>query len=220
MKYMIINWKGQSCFQISTTPNKNGAISIVIDPFDNSYGLRVPKLQADILLTTHDHKDHSNTKDVEGEYMLIDGPGEYDVKSISIQGINSFHDNVEGKERGLNTIYIIEAEDIRVCHLGDLGQKELTTEQLEKIGDVDILMIPVGGTYTIDSDEAVKILAQIEPRIIIPMHYHIPKLSLKIDGIDKFLKALGIKKPEVLPKLSIKSKDISNEEVKVIQLQP
>ena len=220
MKYMIINWKGQSCFQISTTPNKNGAISIVIDPFDNSYGLRVPKLQADILLTTHDHKDHSNTKDVEGEYMLIDGPGEYDVKSISIQGINSFHDNVEGKERGLNTIYIIEAEDIRVCRLGDLGQKELTTEQLEKIGDVDILMIPVGGTYTIDSDEAVKILAQIEPRIIIPMHYHIPKLSLKIDGIDKFLKALGIKKPEVLPKLSIKSKDISNEEVKVIQLQP
>jgi len=217
---MIINWKGQSCFQISTTPIKNGTVSLVIDPFDEGLGLKVPKLQADILMISHDHKDHSNTKAVSGEYLLIDGPGEYDVKTIFIQGIDSFHDNVEGKEKGVNTIYVIESEDIRVCHLGDLGQKELTTEQLEKIGDVDILIIPIGGTYTLDSDEAVKIMSQIEPKIIIPMHYHIPGLKLKIDGVDSFLKSLGIKKIETLPKLTIKKKDISTEEVKIIQLEP
>ncbi len=216
---MIINWKGQSCFQISTTPNKNGAVSLVIDPFDEGLGLKVPKLQADMLMISHDHKDHNNTKSISGEYFLIDGPGEYDINTIFIQGIDSFHDNVEGKERGLNTIFVIESEEIRICHLGDLGQKELTAEQLEKIGDVDILIIPIGGTHTLDSDEAVKIMAQIEPKIIIPMHYHVPGLKVKIDGIDSFLKSLGIKKIESLPKLTIKKKDISTEEVKIIQLE-
>jgi len=151
---------------------------------------------------------------------LIGGPGEYDIKEVVVEGIPAFHDNSQGKEKGINTIYIIETEEIRICHLGDLGQKELTTEQLDKIGDVDILMIPIGGTYTINSDEAIKIMAQIEPRVIIPMHYHIPNLKIKLDKIDNFLKRLGIKKIETLPKLSIKKKDISAEEVKIIQLEP
>ncbi|MBU2544987.1 MBL fold metallo-hydrolase [Patescibacteria group bacterium] len=217
---MIINWKGQSCFQILTTPNKNGQISIVIDPFDKDTGLKIPKLQADILLVTHDHEDHNNIKAVSGEYLLIDSPGEYDVKSTFVQGIPAFHDDSQGKERGGNTIYTIETEDMRICHLGDLGQKELSSEQLDKIGNIDILMIPIGGTYTIDANEAVKIMAQIEPRIIIPMHYHLPGLKHKIDGIDNFFKALNIKKVEIMPKLSIKKKDISTEEVKIIQLEP
>jgi len=217
---MNIVWKGQSCFQISSSPSKNGQVSIVIDPFDKETGLKVPKLQADILLITHDHHDHNNVGAVSGEFLLIDGPGEYDIKEVVIEGIASFHDNSQGKEKGINTIYIIETEEIRICHLGDLGQKELTTEQLDKIGDVDILMIPIGGTYTINSDEAIKIMAQIEPRVIIPMHYHIPNLKIKLDKIDNFLKRLGIKKIETLPKLSIKKKDISAEEVKIIQLEP
>lgn len=217
---MIITWKGQSCFQISTTPNKNGQISIVIDPFDKEAGLKIPKLQADILLVTHDHKDHNNTKIVSGDYLLIDGPGEYDINSIFVQGIPAFHDDSQGKERGSNTIYTIETEGIKICHLGDLGQKELSSEQLDKIGDIDILIIPIGGTYTIDGSEAKKIMSQIEPRMIIPMHYHLPELKYKIDGIDNFFKALGIKKVETLPKLTIKKKDISTEEVKIIQLEP
>ena len=220
MEYMNINWRGQSCFQILTTPNKNGQVSIIIDPFDKETGLKVPKFQADVLLITHDHEDHNNVKAVSGDYLLIDGPGEYDIKSIFVQGIPAFHDNSQGKEKGNNTIYTIEAEDIRICHLGDLGQKELSSEQLDRIGDIDILMIPVGGLYTIDASEAVKIMSQIEPRIIIPMHYHLPGLKYKIDGIDKFFKALSIKKTEILPKLSIKKKDISTEEVKIIQLEP
>lgn len=215
---MNITWKGQSCFQINTSQGKNNQVNIVIDPYSEDIGLRVPKLEADILLVTHDHHDHNNVKAVAGNPFLITGPGEYEVKDVFIQGIPAFHDSSSGKEKGANTIYTIEAEDLKICHLGDLGQKELTPEQAEKIGEVDILMIPVGGVYTISAKEAVKIMSQIEPSIIIPMHYQIPKLKIKLDGIDKFLKVMGIKKLESLSKLSIKKKDILPEEAKIIAL--
>lgn len=217
---MNIIWKGQSCFQIASSQGKNNHVNIVIDPFDEATGLRVPKLEADILLVTHQHHDHNNTKAVSGNPFLIDGPGEYEAKEVFVQGIQAFHDSSSGKERGNNTIYVIEAEDIRLCHLGDLGQKELTSEQVEQIGDVDILMTPVGGVFTIGPKEAVKIMSQIEPKIIIPMHYAIPRLKIKLDGLDKFLKTMGIKKLESLPRLSVKKKDISPEEAKIIVLSP
>ncbi len=220
MKHMNINWHGQSCFQIFSAQGKDNHVSIVIDPFDESTGLKLPKLQADIVLVTHEHSDHNNVKAVSGEPFIIKGPGEYDIKKVFIQGISGYHDNVQGTQRGSITIYTIETEEMRLCHLSDLGQKELTSSQLDKIGDIDILMIPIGGIYTIDAAEAVKVMAQIEPRVIIPMHYKIPKLKIKLDDIDKFLKNLGIKKPESLPKLSIKKKDISTEEAKIIILQP
>lgn len=217
---MNINWYGQSCFQVSSSQGKNNHVSIVIDPFDETTGLRVPKLQADIVLVTHEHSDHNNVKAVSGEPFIIEGPGEYDIKGSFIQGISGYHDNTQGAQRGSITIYTIETEGMRLCHLSDLGQKELSPSQLDKIGDIDILMIPIGGIYTIDAAEAVKIMAQIEPRVIIPMHYKIPKLKIKLDDVDKFLKNLGIKKPESLPKLSIRKKDISTEEAKIIILQP
>jgi len=217
---MQIVWKGQSCFQIITSQGKNHQVNIIIDPFDESTGLRVPKLEADVLLVTHQHADHNNVKAVAGNPFFIGEPGEYEVKGVFIQGISSFHDSSLGKERGLNTIYTIESEELKVCHLGDLGQKELTPEQLENIGEVDILMIPVGGIYTIGAKEAVKIMSQIEPNIIIPMHYQLPKLKMKLDGLEKFLKIMGIKKLEAIPKLSIKKKDILPEEAKIVVLEP
>jgi len=253
---MTINWHGQSCFQIIARREKNNQVSIVIDPFDEALGLRVPKLEADILLTTHSHSDHNNVKAVAGQPFLISGPGEYEVKEVYIQGIHSlsaakpllagdetksqrpWHDEKQGSQRGENTIYTIETEDLKLCHLGDFGQKELTEEQLEKIGEVDILMIPVGGVSTISAKEATKVMSQIEPKIIIPMHYQIPrfrrakakvekketsstpKLKLKLDGIDKFLKVVGIKSIAPESKLSIKKKDIVQEEVKIVVLKP
>lgn len=223
---MQIIWHGQSCFQIASSQGKNSQVNIIIDPFDETIGLRVPKLEADVLLITHSHHDHNNVKAVfpstgsEQGPVLVSGPGEYEVKEIFIQGIPSFHDSSLGKERGQNTIYTIEAEGIRLCHLGDFGQKELTSEQIEKIGEVNILMVPIGGIYTISAKEATRIMSQIEPSIIIPMHYQIPKLKLKLDELDKFLKIMGIKKIESLAKLSIKKKDISPEEAKIIILKP
>ncbi len=204
-----IYWAGQSCFQISVSNGKDHSADIVIDPFNEKIG-KLPSLSADILLVTHDHPDHNNVKGVKGDPFLISGPGEYEVKEVFIQGIPSWHDDKEGKERGKNTIYIIEAEDIKFCHLGDLGQKQLTDEQLEKIDTVDILMVPVGGNYTIDSQEAQKVIQQIEPKIIIPMHYALAK-SETLEGVDKFLKVMGKNEVKPIDKLVIKQSALPKE---------
>ena len=234
---MQIIWKGQSFFQILVSKNKENVVKIAIDPYDEQIGLKPPVCEADILLITHSHYDHNNVKTVKAPTsgyppFLISGPGEYEIKGIFIQGISSFHDNAQGKERGENTIYTLESEGIKICHLGDLGQKELTDEQLEKIGAVDILMIPVGGVYTISAKEAAKVISQIEPKIVIPMHYQIPysgrrpdgsyrpKLKVKLEGLDKFLKMMGVKAPEVSKKLSISQKNLPSEGMKVIVLKP
>lgn len=217
---MKITWHGQALFQITTSQSKNSQVKLVIDPFDKSVGLRVPRIEADILLVTHQHYDHNNIKSVTGNPFLIEGPGEYEAKSIFVQGVHSFHDDSQGKERGQNTIYVIGSEDIKICHLGDLGQDELTEEQVEKIGDIDILMIPVGGKYTIPAEKASKIMSQLEPKITIPMHYALPNLKIKLDPLSKFLKAFGIKSLAPIKKLSIKKRDIPTEEAKIIILEP
>lgn len=217
---MHIIWHGQACFQVIASIQKGEQTTLVIDPFSEEIGLKLPKISsADMVLVTHDHPDHNNKKSIGGSPFIIQGPGEYETKEIFVQGIPSWHDSVNGTERGGNTIYAIEAEEMRLCHLGDLGQKELTEGQLEQIGEVDVLMIPVGGIFTINASDAVKIIAQIEPRIVIPMHYSIPGLKVKIDGVEKFLKEMGIKSIEPQPKLLIKKKDLPQEETKVMVLK-
>lgn len=210
---MNIIWHGQACFKLSTQKEKNGSVNILIDPFEKETGLRPPKLEADVLLLTDPKK-----KAVAGPALLVTGPGEYDFKGIYIQGIEGQSKNEDGAAK--STIYIIEAEDMKLCHLGLLGQKELTPEQLEKIGDVDILMVPMGGGMALEAGEALKIMSQVEPKITIPMYYKIPGLKLKLEELGRFLKALGIKSLEAQPKLSLKKKDLSEEEAKVIVLQP
>jgi L-ascorbate metabolism protein UlaG (beta-lactamase superfamily) len=221
-----ISWAGQSCFQISVSNSKEHSADIVIDPFDESLGLKVPNFSADIVFVTHDHKDHNNIKALknsrtseEGPFV-INSPGEYEVKGVFVKGIESFHDEQEGKERGKNTIYVFEAEGIKFCHLGDLGQKQLTDEQLEKIDSVDILMIPVGGTYTIDSVSAQKIISQIEPLVVIPMHYFLPKLKTKLDGVDKFLKTMGKNSIAPIDKFVVKSNTLPKDGMELVVLQP
>jgi L-ascorbate metabolism protein UlaG (beta-lactamase superfamily) len=216
-----IYWAGQSCFQLEVSNSRDHSADIVIDPYDEKIGLKLPNLSADILLITHDHYDHNNSKDVKGEPFVINGPGEYEVKGIFVRGIPSFHDDKEGKEKGQNTIYIFEAEDLRFCHLGDFGQKQLTDEQLEIIDSVDVLMIPVGGEgYTIDSTSAQKIIGQIEPRIVIPMHYALPKNKIKLDEVSKFLKAMG--KPSIKPqdKFTVKTSTLPKDGMEIIVLEP
>ena len=216
---MHIIWHGQSFFQIQTSLNKGEQTTIAIDPFDESTGLKPPSFQADVLLITHDYHDHNNKKAIKGTPFLIEGPGEYEVKEIAIQGIPSFHDEEEGKKRGSNTIYLIEMEEMKVCHLGDFGQKELTEDQLEQIGDIDVLMVPVGGEFTLDAKGAAHVISQIEPKIVIPMHYAIPKLKIKLDEVDKFLKEVGKKSVVPQPKLLIKKKDLPLETQVVVLTQ-
>lgn len=209
---MQIQWLGQSAFKI-----QGKDVTVAIDPHDKT-GLKMPKFQADLLLITHDHDDHNNVKAIRGNPFIIDGAGEYEVKNVFVYGLRSFHDKKEGAERGKCTAYVIEMEGIKIGHLADFGQEKLTERQLEYLEGVDILMIPVGGTYTINGPEAVKIISQIQPRIVIPMHYKLPGLKIKLDGADKFLKEYGVDNPEKLDKLKILKKDLPQEETKVIIL--
>lgn len=211
---MQITRIGHSCFRI-----QNNETTLLIDPFSEAIGLKMPKTSADILLSTHDHYDHANIEAVRGNPFIINTPGEYEIKDFFIYAIPSFHDNSEGKERGSNLIFLIEVEGIRIAHLGDFGQDRLTEEQLKKLEGVDILLIPVGGVYTIDAKQAAEIISEIEPRLIIPMHYFERGLKIKLDDVEKFKKEMG-NKIEILDKLKIKKKELPEEDTRVIILTP
>ncbi len=195
---------------------------IATDPFDKSSGLTPPRFGADAVLISHGHENHSNAESLSGknenEVFKITGPGEYEFGGITVRGIHSFHDSKEGKVKGKNTIYVIEWEDMRIVHMGDFGENELRPEVQEAIGTPDILFIPVGGEAggTIDAERAAKILNQIEPRIIIPMHYKISGLKDKLDGVEEFMEEMGLShrakadEKDVQPeeKLTLKKKDL------------
>jgi len=217
---MNIIWHGQSFFEIITKDREGKELKIAVDPFDESIGLKVPKTEAQILLITHQHSDHNNKKAISGSPFLVEEPGEYEINGVYIQGIPAFHDDSQGEERGVVTIYVIESEGIKICHLGDLGQKELTPEQLDQIGDVDILMVPVGGVYTIGAKGASRIISQIEPKLVIPMHYQVPKLKLKLNSLEQFLKEMGSPAVEIQKKLKIKASDLPKEKTEIAVLEP
>ena len=219
--HMQIVWKGQACFSVVVSRGKQEQIKILIDPFEDSLGIKLPSQEADVVLITHGHFDHNNVKIVKGDPFIIDSPGEYEVKSVFVQGIPSFHDDVQGKERGANIIYTVTTDGITICHMGDFGQKELTPEQVEKIGQVHVLMIPVGGTYTIDGKEAGKIISQIEPKIVIPMHYALPKLKPNLAPVSEFLQVMGKKGLEPQAKITLKAKDVSEKmaEMEIVVLR-
>jgi len=198
----------------------------LIDPFSKEIGLKPPKIKDDIVLVSHGHDDHNNVDEINPEAFLINTPGEYEKKGIAIRGISSYHDKTEGKERGLNIIYVIKAEEMTICHLGDLGQEKLTESQVDDIGDVDILLVPVGGNYTINYKEAIGVISQIEPKIIIPMHYKLKDLRVEIEGPEKFVKELGLTPEKVdsstslgAGKYKISKKLLPAEEMKLIMFQ-
>jgi len=210
---MKIFWYGQSCFKIE---GKKAVIAM--DPFHKDIGLTPPRFKADVVTVSHGHRDHNNVSSLQGKPFVIEDPGEYEFKDISLRGVNSFHDQKRGAERGSNTVFVIETEDMRICHLGDFGQKELSNEQLEEIADVDVLMVPVGGKYTINGEKAADVINQIEPKIVIPMHYKIPNLKVDLKKVDHFLKEMGMKK-EVAEKLILKKKDLPKEEMRLIVMK-
>lgn len=206
---MEIAYLGHSSFKIRP---KN--VTLVTDPFNSeSVGLPFPKVEADIVTVSHNHEDHNQTGQVGGNPFIISGPGEYEVKEVLIFGLASFHDSSRGSARGKNTIYLIEAEGMRLCHLGDLGHK-LDAEQLEEINGVDVLFLPVGGVYTLDPAEASAVVSQIEPKIVIPMHFQVKGLNPAVYGklatAEDFLKEMG-EKAEILSKLVINREKLPEE---------
>lgn len=213
---MIISYLGHSCFKIQDKTGTEG-VTVVTDPFDKSIGLKVPNFEADIVTVSHSHNDHSNAGALRSEPFIIESAGEYEVKGVAINGIESYHDAKEGAERGKNIIYRIDIDNISVAHLGDLGH-ELDAKQLERLEGTDILLIPVGGKYTIDAKKAIEVIKQIEPRIVIPMHYKIKGSKIDdIDSVDKFIKESGMT-PTNEEKLKISKKDLPQEDTELVIL--
>jgi L-ascorbate metabolism protein UlaG (beta-lactamase superfamily) len=212
---MIITWQGHSCFKIQDKQGPDG-VTLVTDPYGKETGLKMPSFEADIVTISHDHKDHDNISALRGKPFLVDCAGEYDFKDVLIEGIESFHDDKKGAEKGHNTIYRIEVDDISITHLGDLGHT-LDDAQLEKLVGTDILLIPVGGHYTIDAKKAVEVISQIEPRIVIPMHYKTDGLAYDLDSVDKFIKEIGLT-PSYEEKLKISKKDLPQEDMELVIL--
>lgn len=213
---MLITWLGHSCFKLQDKTGTEG-ITVVTDPFDKKVGLKVPNFEADIVTVSHDHYDHNNVSSLRGNPFVINCAGEYDVKGISVDGIESYHDEKEGAEQGDNVIYRINIDNISVVHLGDLGHV-LDSKNLGKIEGADILLIPVGGKYTIDAKQAVEVISRIEPRMVIPMHYKTPGSKVDVDGVDKFVKELGIK-PTYEDKLKISKKDLPQDDMELVILK-
>lgn len=220
---MKITSHGHACFKIEGKSTTNDIVTIITDPFDpKSISINLRNLECDILTISHEHEDHNfkdAIKQLEDKPFIITTPGEYEVKGLRIFGYRSFHDDKQGSERGLNTIYVYDFNEARVCHLGDLGH-DLSGDLLEELSNIDVLLIPVGGIFTIDSKTAVSVIEKIEPRIVIPMHYKTPKHSSmfdKLETLSDFLKEFGVTK-EPQKDLNIKSKPDLPEETEVVAL--
>jgi len=194
---MKIKWYGHAAFLITS----DQGVKIITDPYESgAYGGQLAygkiKDQADIVLTSHDHADHNDTKSLPGSPQIVKGSGAKTVKGISIKGIPTYHDPSKGSERGTNTIFAFSVDGIDICHLGDLGHI-LSEKELAEIGPVDILLIPVGGYYTIDPKEATKVAEQIKPKVLIPMHFKTEKCGFPIAPVEDFLKGkLNLRRPK------------------------
>ncbi|NQV13129.1 MAG: MBL fold metallo-hydrolase [Parcubacteria group bacterium] len=205
---MHIQWCGQSCFKLQTKDT-----IVIINPYDKECGLTPLRTRADIVLASNSNKENNNIDSLKDDPFVIDGPGEYERMGVTVKGITSHQDNKEGQEQGLNIIYIVNIEGIRICHLGNLGHT-LTPKQVERINGVDILLAPVGAS-NISLNKIIDVIGEIEPRMVIPMHYSIPKVKEKLVPVDKFLAEMGAKKETALPKLVIKKKDLPTEETSI-----
>ncbi|NCN87628.1 MAG: MBL fold metallo-hydrolase [Candidatus Pacebacteria bacterium] len=216
---MEITYLGHSSFKL-----KGSTGTVVTDPFDDYIGFNYPSTSADIVTVSHDHKDHNNVKSVKGtarrdKPFVVDHAGDYEVQGISVFGVQTAHDGNGGVERGNNTVYSILIDNIKVCHLGDLGH-QLTQEQLSEIGNVDVLICPVGGVFTIDPKMAIKTIQALEPSYVIPMHYKTDKHNQDVFGevatLEEFLKEYGA---EVSPEAKlIVTKERLPEETELVVL--
>lgn len=214
---MDITYLGHSSFKLR---GKNA--TVVTDPYaEDLVGLKFPRhTSADIVTVSHEHTDHNATDQIEGSPFIVRGPGEYEIKGVSIVGELAYHDNEKGGKRGINTIYRIEIDGVSVVHLGDLGHM-LSTSEVESLDGVDVFLVPVGGFFTIDAATAANLVNEIEPSIVIPMHYQRPGLSPKFSELaplSAFLREIGKEGVSAQPKLTL-TKDKIPEEMQVVVLE-
>jgi len=179
---MKITWLGHAAFLLETEDLK-----ILTDPYDSKIGYGPITEAVDIVTVSHDHFDHNHTRGLKGNPEIVKGSGTHRVKGITVTGIDTYHDSKRGTQRGDNVIFVIEAEGLRLCHAGDIGHT-LGADQVQALGRVDVLLLPVGGTYTVDGKEATRIMEDLDPKLVIPMHFKTPVLDFPITDVEPFLK--------------------------------
>ena len=211
---MDVTWLGQSCFRLR---GKNAAV--ITDPFPPTLGLRLPRQEAEVVTVSHEHENHSYTQAVRDGAFEIKGPGEYEVAGVSVIGFPTFHDSDKGAKRGKNTVYLIEIDDVRICHLGDLGHA-LSDADAEVVASADVLLVPVGGRTAITAEQAAEVVRQLEPRFVVPVHYATPGVKVQLDGVERFLKEMAVTHVEPMPKLSVQATASEDWETKVVVLEP
>jgi L-ascorbate metabolism protein UlaG (beta-lactamase superfamily) len=207
-----VTWLGHGCFRL-----RGRGAAVVTDPYPPAIGLKLQRLEANLVTVSHEHENHNYTQVVRDAYE-IRGPGEYEVAGVSVIGVPSYHDAEKGARHGRNTIYLIEIDDVRVCHLGDLGSA-LDDAEAEATSAPDVLLVPVGGRTVINAAQAAQVVRQLEPRYVVPMHYAIPGLKLELDPLDRFLKEMAVTAAEPQPKLSVQASS-GEYDTKVIVLEP
>ncbi len=211
---MDVTWFGHGCFRLR---GRNAAV--VTDPYPPSVGLKLARMDAELVTVSHDHENHSYTQVVRDPEYVIKGPGEYEVREVGVIGIPTYHDAEKGAKHGRNTVYLIEIDDVRICHLGYLGHK-LDDGEAEAVASPDVLLVPVGGHTAMNAAQAAEVVRQLEPRYVVPMHYAIPGIKLDLDPIDRFLKEMGVTSGEPQPKLSVQKSAGGEYETKVVVLEP
>jgi L-ascorbate metabolism protein UlaG (beta-lactamase superfamily) len=181
---MRMKWLGHSSFLITS---ENG-IKIITDPYPQGSGLSYVPVDeaADIVTVSHDHFDHNNVSAIPGQPQVISGSGVKNIRGIEFKGISTYHDGSQGKERGANTVFCFLVDGIRVCHLGDLGHR-LNQEQIAEIGDIDVLLIPIGGVFTIDARSATIVVDDLKPKVVMPMHYKTARCDWTLSTVDDFI---------------------------------
>ncbi len=209
---MEIDWFGHACFRLR---GREG--TVIADPYTKEIGLSFPRPRADIVTISHDHRGHNFADGVKGDPKVLAGPGEYEIKNIFVTGVATAHDKKGGKDRGKNTVFVFEMDGLTICHLGDLGHVP-TQPQAEAFGNVNILLVPVGGVSTIGGSEAAEIVSALEPQIVIPMHFAHPDLQFKLDAPTKFFKEMGIKPPKAVDSFKV-TKDSLPEQTQVVVLE-
>ena len=203
---MDITWHGHSCFRL----NERGIASVVTDPFDyQAVGYKPLNLRGDIVTVSHDAAGHNFVSAVKGRKRVITGPGEYEIGGVFITGVQT-----NGKKRSAdemrNTLYVFDYNGVTVAHLGDLREVP-SQSQIEALGDVNVVLIPVGGGGGLSAPKAVEVISLLEPGFVIPMHYGTPATSLKLAPVTKFLKEMGAGKLEPQASLSVSQSSIPSE---------
>ena len=205
---MEITWLGHSCFRLRSRES-----FVVTDPCAKSTGYTIGRPTASVVTVSHDHPGHNNISAVAGSPCVIQGPGEFEISGVLITGIRTYHDDEQGQRLGKNVAYVLELDDVRVCHLGDLGHVP-TPEQVEELSGVDILLTPVGGGSTISASAAAETVSLLGPKLVIPMHYRTPAEKQKdLEPLDRFLKEMGATSAleERQPKLSVTKSTLPQE---------